>query len=232
MNKLMIGGVLLLLSAAPQAMASVITNGGFTDCSYNGWSKDTDGAGDISVLDDFTITSGPNCAAELLVDAGNTEAWFANTLFQNISLNSGEQYQLNVDLTAGSEFSSGDNGFIADNFVVAFGDGAGSYYGADGQLGSVFSADIDGNTSYSLNIMLDETLSAFTNLSLEFQLLVGFDELGSDFGGSFLQVDNVSITAMSDDNVAVSAPSQVLLFGLGLAGLVFANRQRSTGGAQ
>ena len=89
MNKLMIGGVLLLLSAAPQAMASVITNGGFTDCSYNGWSKDTDGAGDISVLDDFTITSGPNCAAELLVDAGNTEAWFANTLFQNISLNSG-----------------------------------------------------------------------------------------------------------------------------------------------
>ena len=80
--------------------------------------------------------------------------------------------------------------------------------------------------------MLDETLSAFTNLSLEFQLLIGFDEFGSDFGGSFLQVDNVSITAVGDDNIAVSAPSQALLFGLGLAGLVFANRQRSTGGDQ
>jgi hypothetical protein len=232
MNKLIIGGVLLMLNTAPQAVAGVIANGDFADCSYSGWAKDTDGFGDVSVMDDFTIASGPDCAAQLLVDAGNTEAWFANTLFQNIALNSSEQYRLNVDLSVGSELSSADNGFIADYFVVAFGDGSGRYFGENGQPGNVFSADIDGNSRYSLDIMLDNTLSSFADLTLEFQLLIGFDEFGSDLAGSFLQVDNVSVTAISDDNVTVSAPSQALLLGLGLAGLALVNRQRSAGGRQ
>ena len=231
MKQLKFGCLLLLLGIAQLSYASVITNGSFDNCSYSGWMKDTDGFGDISTQNDFMLSAPPGCAAIVNVDSFNTDAWFANTLYQDINLQSGQQYQFTAELSVNSELTSSDFGFIADYFFVAFGDGSGKYLDESGALGSVLNADIDGAASYSIDIMLSETLSSISNLTLEFQLLIGFDQFGSDFGGSWLQIDNVAITP-SNANMQVNAPSHALLIGLGLAGIFFVRKHRKSGGEQ
>ena len=222
MKTLILSCLIMLATASQHVSAAIISNGSFDDCSFNGWMKDTDGAGDISASDDFSIADNGNCAARLQVDGSMTEAFFANTLYQAITLTQGQSYVLRFDLMVGSELTSNTDGFIADYFAVAFGDGSGNFLNADGTAGTLIQADIDGEASYSVEVALSDMLTSLQNLTLEFQLLVGADEFGSiDFGSSFMQIDNVSVTAVSE-------PFSLSLVALSFLGLVGASRHRQS----
>ena len=225
MKKSTLACLLLALTSAQQAQANLISNGNFSDCSFSGWQKDTDGVGELNVGNDFQQIGAPDCAAQLTVDGAQTQAFFANTLYQNVDLMADTQYSLSFDLNVDSELTSQDQGFVADYFVVGLGDGTGTYYNANGTLGSLLEADIDGAQSYSFDVMLDDMLASWDALTLEFQLLLGADASDmTDFGASFLQIDNVAINPVN--MAAVSEPLTFALFGLGLAGIAASSRTR------
>lgn len=206
-----------------QAMASAIINGDFATCDYSGWQKDTDGFGDVSASDDFTMVgSSPNCAASINVDYQNTEAFLANTLYQQLDFSAANDstFLLTMEFDVNSVFSDVDAGFIADYFVIGLFDGLGSYYDETGALGFlVADTDINGSDSYSLSFNLDNWFVNQTGWSLDFQLNLGADFDGNtDFGGSSLIINNVSLTEVPSQ--AVSAPGTVSVFALGLLGLM------------
>ncbi|MBT80594.1 MAG: hypothetical protein CL587_09425 [Alteromonadaceae bacterium] len=217
----------IILLSPGELFASVISNGDFATCDYTNWSKDTDGFGDISVLDDFTMTGSPDCAAVINVDSGTTEAFFGNTLFQNISLQSNMVYELSFDMNIGSELSSLNQNFVADSVIVGFGNGSGSLFDETGQEGFLFETDIDGSSTYSITLVLSDALTLLNPQTLEFQLLIGFDAFGSDSGASFMQLDNISLTGTS---TTVDEPLTSALFGVSLACLLFSARTRAQRG--
>lgn len=226
MKKSTLACLLLALTSAHQAQANLISNGDFSDCSFAGWQKDTDGAGELAAGNDFQQVGAPNCAAQLTVDGPETQVFFANTLFQGVDLMADTQYSLSFDLNVNSELTSQDQGFVADYFVVGLGDGSGAYYNENGTLGSLLEADIDGAQSYNFEVMLDDMLASWDALTLEFQLLVGADAMDmTDFGASFLQIDNVAVNPVN--MASVSEPLTFALFGLGLAGIAAGSRYRT-----
>ena len=207
-----------------QASANAIINGDFATCDFSGWQKDTDGFGDVSVLNDFTIVSSPDCAASINVDYGdtNTEAYFANTLYQELDFTaaSDSTFLLTMDFMVESELGSVDPNFIADYFIVGLFDGIGSYYDHTGALGFlVADTYINGSESFSLSFNLDNWFVNQTGWSLDFQLNLGADLFGdTDQAGSSLIINNVSLTEVPSQ--AVSAPGTVSVFALGLLGLM------------
>lgn len=206
------------------AFGAPITNGDFESCTFDGWQKDTDGWGDTSVGQDFVVTNAAgNCAGTIQIDSTETEAFFANTLFQSIDI--GSASSLSFDITINSLLSSSSSGFIADYFVVAFGDGSGAFYDADAQLGTIIEQQINGLASFSLNIMLSEALSSMANLTLEFQLLPGVGIDGFTDGGlSSLTVDNVAFNTFD-----VTAPTTLFLISSSLLALSLRRRKTSRG---
>lgn len=212
-----------------QATATAIINGDFATCDYTGWQTDTDGG--LSAANDFTIVgSSPNCAASINVDYQNTEAFIANTLYQQLDFSaaSDSTFLLTFDLMVESELTSLDQDFIADYFIVGLFDGLGDYYDHTGTLGFlVADTAVNGSNSLSLSFNLDNWFVNQTGWSLDFQLILGADNNSfTDFGGSSLIVNNVSLSEVPSQ--AVAAPSTVSVFALGLLGLMLRRKSGLT----
>lgn len=216
-----------LMLCLPAVNAAILENGDFSTCDFSGWERDTDGAGNVSLGNDFSIAgSAPSCEAVISVDYTDTEAFFANTLFQFLDFSSAGSgpFTLSMDIEVDSELTESDNNFVADYFAVSFFDGI-NFYDNTGSIGTLFEANINGFASYTLSFLLDASLTSLSNLSLDFQLLLGADDDGiTDLGGSTLRVNNVSIT---ENSVAVSAPSAAILMIMGLAGALCARASRA-----
>ena len=208
-----------------QVMATAIINGDFATCDYTGWQTDTDGG--LSASNDFTIVgSSPTCAASINVDYQDTEAFFANTLYQQLDFTaaSNSTFMLTMDFMVDSELSSLDPDFIADYFIVAL------FHELDGFFDHTYNpgflvadTDINGSDSYSLSFNLANDFVNKTGWSLDFQLNLGADSFDdTDFGGSSLIINNVSLTEVPSQ--AVSAPGTISVFALGLLGLMLRRR--------
>lgn len=214
-----------------QALATAIVNGDFSSCDYSGWQKDTDGFGDVSVRDDFTMVgSSPNCAASINVDYGNTEAFFANTLYQELDFTAAinSTFLLSMDFMVDSEFTGLDPD-TADYFTIALNDGLGNYHNEYGALGFLVAGTIDGAESFNLSFMLDNSFVNQTAWFLDFQLSLGADNSGfTDFVGSSLILNNVSLSEIPSR--AVPAPSSVVLLALGFVGLMLRKKTSSYAG--
>jgi hypothetical protein len=219
--------------------AGMIINGDFSSCDYSGWQKDTDGAGDISFGNDFEIdASGSNCRAAVNVDyfdpAGDpfgtpiSEAWFANTLYQELDLtgNADSTWALTIEFEVGSEGTSQDPFFVPDYFLFGLNDGLGNYHDQTGALGFLVNpTDIDGSFRDYLTFELDSSFTNSTGWFLDAQLNVGVDQFGMPDGfGSTLYVNEVTFTEIKAPVTGVPEPSTLAIFGLGLLGLV--NREK------
>ncbi|MFC4698737.1 hypothetical protein ACFO4O_01000 [Glaciecola siphonariae] len=234
------------IALLPQANANLIQNGNFESCDFTDWSKDTDGFGDVSTGTDFRIDRSVNdCRAVLNVDefdiAGDplstpaSEAFFANTLFQELDFsgNADAEFELSFSLESSSQILSDDPSFIADEFLVLLNDGNGNSYNAQGDLGGflVNPMPIDGLFQNTYTFLLD---SFFTNTSgwfLDFQLAIGWDgSTGlSDGFASSLFVSNVSLLDVSKDVVDASAPSVFILVSFVMALTAVARPSRLNG---
>ncbi|WP_339723358.1 PEP-CTERM sorting domain-containing protein [uncultured Paraglaciecola sp.] len=232
--------LLTLCLASANAFGGAIINGDFSSCDYSGWQKDTDGFGDVSLGNDFgMVNNGGNCSASINVDhfdpAGDftgtaiDEAWFANTLFQELDFSGAADstFSLEIDFAVDSEINSNDLGFIADYFLIGLNDGAGNYYDQTGGLGFLYApAEIDGAFSQVLTFELDNSFVNQVGWFLDFQLNLGVDDLGfTDAFGSTLLLNSVSLTEnkiLSD----VPEPAALSLLSLGLLGL-YVRKKRS-----
>jgi hypothetical protein len=235
------GGLPLIIASIVtlNTHAGMITNGDFASCDYSGWQKDTDGAGDISFGNDFEIdASGSNCRAAINVDyfdpAGDpfgtpiSEAWFANTLYQELDLsgNADSTWELTIGFEVGSEGTNQDPFFVADYFLFGLNDGLGNYFDENGDIGFLVDpTDIDGSFRDSLTFELDSSFTNMTGWFLDAQLNVGVDQFGMPDGfGSTLYINEVTLTEVLAPVTDVPEPSTLAIFGLGLLGLV--NRKK------
>lgn len=225
------GLILLILSlTSVYSQAAPIINGDFATCDYTGWQKDTDGFGDASSGNDFSIeANGADCSAAINVDhfdpAGDftglalDEVFFANTLFQELDLSAAgnSTFLLNIDFAVESEIDSTDPLYIADYFLFGLSNGSGSYFNQTGALGFLVGpTDIDGAFSQSLSIELDNSFVNQLGWSLELQVNVGVDNFGfSDAFGSSLLINSVSLTEIP----SVSEPASAWVFSLGILGM-------------
>ena len=219
----------MFLLNAPQSLATVITNGDFANsCSLSGWSQDTDGIGDIGSPDFSIGGSAPNCTADIAVgDIFTSQAWVANTLWQELDLTgtAGSTFSLSMDFTVDSFLTSADPFFIADSLIIDLVDskvaGTDNYFDENGDFGSLFTFDIDGFQSFSLDFTLDSSFVNQTGWSLEFQMLDTFDSFGS-----MLSISNVAFVENLAPPASVPEPSNIALLGLAFAGLLSSRKWR------
>lgn len=232
--------LLLIAISSHVAHAGAITNGGFSSCDYSGWNKDTDGLGDISNGNDFTIdNNGSTCRAALSADyfdqAGDpfstavSDAWFANTLSQELDFtgNSTSSWALTIDFEVDSEETSLSPLFTPDMFAFWLNDGTGDVYDENGILDELLVERtlIDGSFQDSLTFELDSSFTNTTGWSLDLQLAIGLDQFGMPDGfGSTLYINEVSLTEVLTTATDVSEPATLAIFGLGFLGLV--NRRK------
>jgi hypothetical protein len=226
---------------ATNTYAAAIVNGDFATGDFTGWEKDTDGFGDFSTLNDFTIIGN---SAQIEVDAFDPagdvfgtpldEVFFANTLYQALDLSaaSTSTFLLSLDFAVDSEITSQNPDFIADYFFIGLNDGNGNYVDGTGGTGFlVDSTDIDGAFSYSLDFTLDNIFANQTGWFLDFQLGVGLGGFGPDAYASTFLLNSASLTEVLAPVLAgpqvVSEPASVLIFSLGLAGLLIHRRKRA-----
>ena len=225
---------------ATHSNAALITNGDFATGDFSAWSKDTDGAGDISTGNDFSVVgSVGDYSAVIEVDAFDApgdffavpldDVWFANTLYQELDLSAapGSTFLLSIDFAVDSEIDSADQAFIADYFAIGLNDGSGNYFDENGALGFLFDpSNIDGAFSYSLDFTLDNSFANQTGWFLDFQLAVGLDDFGSSdaFASTFI-LNSVSLTELSSTDV--SEPGTALIFSFGLAGLLLRRKKHA-----
>jgi hypothetical protein len=214
--------LILVFLFSANSHASLI-NGDFQTCDLTGFETDSDGLvpgfdSDFSVIED--ITTG-NCVAQIQIDLFDpatfdpiTQAFFANTLFTELDLTANSGFGLN--LAFDYNFFGEEDGVTTgrDNFLVAFGDGTGDFFGADGQLGSIFESADYGSGTFST--VIGASLLNQSGFSLEFQLLAGDD---INFLGSTLQIDNIILSSFELDATDVPAPTMLTLFVLGLFGI-------------
>jgi len=220
--------VLLVVSLfiSINTFAGVIENGDFSTCDYSSWQTDTDGFSG-SANDFFINNNGSSCNAEIQVDHFGTvtnDAFFANTLFQALDFTgtASSTWLLSIDFAVNSEITSNDPLFIADYFMFGLNDGAGNYFNETGNTGFLVDpTDIDGLFEQTLSVELS---SSFTNTSgwfLDLQLNLGVDGFGwTDAFGSSLFINEVSLVEKLADSTPVPEPSTLLIFALGLIGLI------------
>lgn len=232
--------LLALCLAGSNSFAGAIVNGDFSSCDYSGWQQDTDGFGDVSTGNDFAIVNNAgDCSAAINADyfdpAGDftgtplTEAFFANTLFQDLDL-SGDidsTFTLEIDFAVNSEINSNDQGFVADYFLIGLSDGSGDYFDQTGGLGFLtMPTDIDGAFSQVLSFELDNSFMNQIGWSLDFQLNIGVDDQEfSDAFGSTFRLNSVALTE-NPSQVMVSEPAALGMLSLGLVGL-YMRKKRS-----
>ncbi|GAC13199.1 hypothetical protein [Aliiglaciecola lipolytica] len=225
--------LLVLAISSMNAPAAIISNGDFSSCNYNGWQKDTDGFGDVSLGNDFAIKNDAgNCAAVINVDhfdvPGDSgsfaidEAFFANTLYQELDLSAdlGSTLWLDIQFSVDSEVTSANANFVADYFLIGLNDGLGNYYDHTGALGFLIGpSEINGAASQSVSFELDSSFANQNGWFLDFQLNVGIDDfaLADAYGSSFI-IDNISLKDVNP-NVDVNEPSGLWLCSLALLGL-------------
>lgn len=230
--------LLTICLASSNTFGAAIVNGDFASCDYSGWQKDTDGFGDVSAGNDFSIVNNAgDCSAAINVDRVNPagdvtgtpidEALFANTLFQGLDFTAAADstFSLEIDFSVDSEITSSSVAFIADYFLIGLNDGIGNYYDQTGGLGFLFApTDINGAFSQVLSFELDNSFVNQSGWFLDFQLNIGVADTGfSDaFGSSFL-INSVSLNEV--ENV-VPEPSVLGLLSLGLLGL-YIRKKRS-----
>lgn len=221
--------------------ATAIVNGNFQTGDFSGWSKDTDGLGDFSSGNDFSILgSGSDFSAKIEVDHFSTpgdmfstpvdDVFFAaNTLFQELdfttSLNN--SFMLNIDFSVMSQLTSADAAFIGDSFLIGLNDGTGSYYDQNGNLGFLVApSEIDGVFSQTLSFELDNSFANQSGWFLEFQVGLGFDDdFNTDAFGSSLLLNSVSL--LDTPTAEVAAPATLLMFSFAMVGLCVGSRKRS-----
>ena len=231
--------LLTLCIASSNTFGAAIVNGDFSSCDYFGWQKDTDGFGDVSVGNDFSmVNNAGDCSASLNVDhfdpAGDftgtaiDEAYFGNTLFQELDFSAAADstFLLEIDFSVDSEITSNDFGFISDYFLIGLNDGSGDYYDQTAGLGFLYApTDIDGTFSQVLTFELDNSFVNQGGWFLDFQLNIGVDNLGfSDAFGSTFLLNSVSL--MEVENNVVPEPASLSLLSLGLLGL-YIRKKRS-----
>lgn len=210
---------LLCLLLASGAHASLLTNGAFQSCNFNGWDTYTDGFNNPTPNGDFNIiNNGGNCQAEINIDISNGASVFvANTLSTELDLSAAANTQL--WLSFDWSFSGFDDGTSnADRFFVNFVDDLGNMLGADGNLGFL----IDPISTYgagTFQVLLDSSINNQSDWFLDFNLESGFN---LDSYSSRLLIDNVALTAKSVD---VPAPPMAALLLLGTAALFSGRKQ-------
>ena len=192
MRKIGVLFVVLLASLSMNANATLLTNGDFLTNDLSDWEVDTDGFGAPTLFTDFDASSG---AAIIDIDMADSEAFFANTLFQTFDsfIAAGFGLSLSFDwMFSGEEGNepSGDR----DYWLAYIGDGSGSAFDENGNLGVLFEGNAYGSGIFTVD--LGSALFNQSGLSIEFQLLAG---AAVNLLGSSLQIDNVSITPFSLD---------------------------------
>jgi len=232
--------LLAICFASSNTFGAAIVNGDFSSCDYSGWDKDTDGFGDVSLGNDFSmVNNAGGCSASINVDhfdpAGDftgtpiDEAFFGNTLYQEIDFAGAADstFSLEIDFAVDSEINSNDAGFIADYFLIGLNDGNGNYYDQTGGLGFLYApSDINGVFSQVLTFELDNSFVNQGGWFVDFQVNIGVDNLGfSDAFGSTFLLNSVSLT--ENRNLSeVPEPAALSLFSLGLLGL-YLRKKRS-----
>lgn len=224
---------------ATNAFATAIVNSDFQTGNFNGWKKDTDGFGDFSTLNDFSIIGTPgDYSAQIEVDAFDftgplDEVFFANTLYQELDLTaaSTSTFLLSLDFAVDSEITSQNPNFIAiaDYFFIGLNDGTGNYLDGAGAVGFLVDpTDVDGVFNYSLNFTLDNSFANQIGWFLDFQLVVGLDNtnFSDEFASTFL-LHSASLTEVKATIVSVPEPGSAILFSFGLAGLLIHRRKRT-----
>ena len=195
--------------------ATGLNNGDFATNDFSAWSIDTDGF--AGTTPDFQIIpSGSDHQARIEADYWPADnAWFANTLYQEMDLSA----TANQDLVLSFDWEfSGEMASFDENFLVALGNGTGNYFDADGNLGFLLNPLNYGSGTFTT--MLDASFLNLTGWTLEFQMGAGFDGYGS-----FVNIDNVSLAAVDQLN-AVPAPAAFWLFASGLIGMAGIRRRK------
>ncbi|MCV2884548.1 hypothetical protein OE749_07565 [Aestuariibacter sp. AA17] len=219
MGHILVVIMMVVISSFARVEANMITNGDFANCQFLGWQTDTDG--NVGSDADFSmVNQNGNCAAQIRADYDDTDVFFANTLYQSLHFTSAPDtgFLLRMELDALSASTQSDAGFIADMFFVAINDGQGHLMDGSGNAGFLLApTEINGARSYDIAFWLSPLFAVSSNWYLDIQLLIGTDVNGlSDFSGSTLRIDNVSLTPFRQ----ISAPSCMGI--LLLSGLVFA----------
>ena len=111
--------LLTLCLASSHTFGAAIVNGDFSSGDYSGWQKDTDGFGDVSLGNDFSmVNNAGDWSASINVDhfdpAGVStgspidEAFYANTLYQGLDFTAAADstFSLEIDFSVGSEINS------------------------------------------------------------------------------------------------------------------------------
>lgn len=206
-----------LFLVIPQSYSAMIINGDFANsCSFDSWDKDTDG-GNVNGSDFIINGAFPNCTADIRIGDSNTSDAFSNTLLQKLDFTAegSSTLILSMDFTLDSILTNLDSDFYPDILSIAFTDGSGDRFNANGLYGDIVNKDIDGFANFSFNIELDKSFINQTGWFLEFVL---FDEF--DKSGSTLSISNISLTEVLAPVTNVSEPTSLAIFTLGFAGLM------------
>lgn len=196
--------LLMTLGCASPVNAGLILNGDFTTGDSSSWQTDTDGT--PGSAPDFIFTTG---FATLNIDYQDTQAWFANTLFQQVTLK--EPSALGWFFQFTYAFDGEENGWPQsgrDGFSVYLGDGSGRAFDGQGKPGHLFSLMKYGQDTVSFLLSPEWWTSG--GFSIEFQLFAGADINGL---GSHLILSDIQLTPQVS---SVPSSSSIGLFVSGL----------------
>jgi hypothetical protein len=226
--------ILLTSLFCVNTQANIVTNGDLSSCDYSSWSKDTDGGGDFSFGNDFTINNyGTGCRAEINIDYFNTpgdinsafvsEAWFANTLTHELNFTGdiGSTWALTVNFGGQVQGDDSNVGFIADSFALGLMGSSGDYYNETGGQGTLADGALNNAFDNTLTFTLDQSFTNTSGWSFDAQLFVNTNISGiSDGYGSTLYVDELSLVEIVAEVAEVPTPSVGIFALLSIAGLV------------
>jgi hypothetical protein len=212
--------LLAALTASGPSLAGLLTNGDFeASPDFTGWTTDleqlggptTGGSPDFQLVTSGAIGSGNRARLETEYPGDDPTALFV-ILAQALptSVSPGHQLAISFDWEFGGESSPPDEALTVGLYQ------GGSSFDANGIPGFLLErGDGAANPNYgsgSFSAVLSPSFNNAAGWTIEFQLGPGFDG-----NGSYLLVDNVSVTEQA---VPLPATLALLLPGLGLIGAV------------